>query len=956
MMTRRGAWIPSLAAVVAACGGARPAPVTVPPVDAPAPVANVGADAGRMSAHPAPLPRSNRRPAIPPQLARIAGLMPLRSLGIDAFLRTFPNYDGRGVIIAVLDGGVDPGVPGLAKTASGERKLVDVRDFSGEGRIPLALVQASPDGSVRIGGQLLAGVGRVTRLAGPPLYGGVLRERPLGRGAAADVNGDGDQDDVLPLIVARASDGWVVTADSDGDGSLADENAIHDFAAGGETLAFGRAPMTIAAKIEEADGQPVLDLFFDNSGHGTHVAGIAAGHDLFGVNGFDGVAPGAQVLALKIADNGRGKISVTGSMARALEYAAEFAARRRAPLVINLSYGVGNEIEGGAAIDSIVNEFALAHPDIPVVVSAGNVGPGISSVGFPASADHAIAVCALLPGVFARPPDPELPTASDVIGWWSARGGEVAKPDLCAPGVAYSNVPLWHTGEEVSAGTSMAAPQVAGAIAILQSAMRQAGRRVPASELKQSLTATATTVPGASVLDMGAGIPDLVRAYNWLRAGHQAGRFVVRALPDGGNTSRASAAMRRSGLAGSGDTIQRFSVTPVAGQAAARLLLASDAPWLRAPAGIELSGDPASIPVTYDARALQRPGLYVGTVWARSASDPAAGPFFGLTNTIVVPLPLDQPIDTAGALEPGAVARFFLAVPADAGGLRVEVQTEDEAGATLYLFEPGGQPYRRGGRIEARLDETSAGPALARLDVAADALVPGVYEAVVVAPPASEARYRFRAALPGVAIETISAARGVELRNRTHETQEPIVTAEIAGLTTLARVTGQRADPETLNVEIPAWARELVVQVSLDPAMWNEITDFGVTLFDQGRPIADDPLNHAVGGVTLALDSSHAGRTLSVELFPAFARERASGQWQAEVTLALVAAEPWSLALLERTDEAVQLGPGASAALAWPILPPDVPVMPGYDPLVRVTASLPSAPPSTKQGPLGREQ
>src|SRR3989449_8209311 len=51
-------------------------------------------------------------------------------------------------------------------------------------------------------------------------------------------------------------------------------------------------PITLAANLEETNGVPALDLVFDNGGHGTHVAGIAAGHNLFNVAGFDGVAPG----------------------------------------------------------------------------------------------------------------------------------------------------------------------------------------------------------------------------------------------------------------------------------------------------------------------------------------------------------------------------------------------------------------------------------------------------------------------------------------------------------------------------------------------------------------------------------------------------------------------------------------------------------------------------------------
>src|SRR5213596_808180 len=389
---------------------------------------------------------ASRLPILPPARALLVGLMPLQSAGVNDFRAKHPAYDGRGVVIGILDTGVDPGVDGLIVTSTGAPKLLDVRDFSGEGVVRLTPVTPTGDGTVAVAGRALAGAGRIGRLTtATSWYAGVLAERPLGKVPGADQNGDGTNSDAFPVIVVKATDGWVAFIDTNLDGSFEDEMPLHDYRQGRETIALGTKPITLAANFGESSGVPTLAFVFDNNAHGTHVAGIAAGHTLFNVAGFDGVAPGAQLLGLKIANDARGGISVNGAMQRAMQYAARYAEQRHLPLVLNLSFGVGNELEGQAVIDSIVDAFLVAHPAVVFTISAGNDGPGLSTVGFPGSADLAVSVGAAFPGAFARPAQPGTPTAADVMGWWSSRGGELAKPDLVTPGVAFSSVPRWRS-------------------------------------------------------------------------------------------------------------------------------------------------------------------------------------------------------------------------------------------------------------------------------------------------------------------------------------------------------------------------------------------------------------------------------------------------------------------------------------------------------------------------------
>src|SRR6266704_72205 len=117
--------------------------------------------------------------------------------------------------------GVAPGVDGRIVTSTGAPKLLDVRDFSGEGVVRLTPVTPTGDGTVAVAGRALAGAGRIGRLTtATTWYAGVLAERPLGKVPGADLNGDGTNSDAFPVIVVKATDGWVAFIDTNLDGSF----------------------------------------------------------------------------------------------------------------------------------------------------------------------------------------------------------------------------------------------------------------------------------------------------------------------------------------------------------------------------------------------------------------------------------------------------------------------------------------------------------------------------------------------------------------------------------------------------------------------------------------------------------------------------------------------------------------------------------------------------------------
>ncbi|HET8622220.1 MAG TPA: S8 family serine peptidase [Gemmatimonadales bacterium] len=892
----------ALLAALAACTAKEPAPPPAPepkPSDAPPAPARP-----KPNIHPAPLRRPDSvvqpdttppKPRVaPPEVARERDWLALRATRIDAFRQAHPSWDGRGVLIGVLDTGIDPSVAGLGTTSTGERKVVDLRDFSGEGRISLMEIRPRGD-TVVVGGRRLAGFGRVAALdADGPWWGGVLHEIPLGEAPAADLDGDGTVGDTLALVVVRATDGWALFADTDGDGSLANETAVRDYLAGGQTFGWarrGRAPpLALAANFADQSDRPVLDLFFDTTGHGTFVAGIAAGNDIYGVRDFDGVAPGAQLLGIKIANDAHGGISTTGSIAQGIEYAIRFAERRRVPLVLNLSFGVGNEREGAARIDALVDSILSAHPELVLVVSAGNDGPGLSTLGFPASAARALTVGATVPASF-------IPRGTDdQIAAFSARGGELAKPNVIAPGVAYSTTPRYDTGDEIKEGTSFSAPHVAGLVAVLRSAMVQTGRSHDARSIRQAIMVTARPENEAPFIEEGTGQPDVEAAWRWLESGPAAPDVDV-VVP---GRSGPAAAFRGAGFASAGDTIQRFELVRPSGVERVTFTLRSGAPWLIAPRTVSAGPGRTPITVRYRAGLMRTPGLYSATISGWSA-DSLAGPAFRLINSVVIPhRAASAELVKSARLEAGGVQRAF--ITADTARpfiLRVATWSGLQA-AIAALHEPGGMPFRDGGQLQAGAD---SGAAVFRVD--GRDVVNGIYEADAVGLPFGGATISVR--VDHAPFRIFGETREDQVVALLESTVDAPVEAEVRMLVigaersdTVARKGG---DIVLVPFTAPAWAARAVVDVSMDPRQWPRFTDFGVSVIDQdGRILAKHPLNYAIGRLPVPLPRGHASLPLRVHLLPGLAEPGSAEPWTVVATIRLYG------------DSAVALGAGASGS------------------------------------------
>ena len=206
---------------------------------------------------------------------------------------------------------------------------------------------------------------------------------------------------------------------------------------------------------------------YDDSGHGTHVAGCLCGSGVLSEGRYKGIAPESRLVVGKVLDyKGDGNIdNMADGMEWILKQIREYDIR-----ILNISIGMDESIER-ARMEQLVELIDKAWEEgLIVVCAAGNMGPNPMTISPLGARKEVITVGCHEGGYFRNHPH--------LCEDYSSRGPTpyaMKKPDVVAPGtdIVSCNAQISRRGRYYKnayiskSGTSMAAPVVSGGLALL---------------------------------------------------------------------------------------------------------------------------------------------------------------------------------------------------------------------------------------------------------------------------------------------------------------------------------------------------------------------------------------------------------------------------------------------------------------------------------------------------------
>ena len=642
------------------------------------------------------------------------------------------GVSGQGITVAVVDSGIDPGHPDLLQTVGGSPKIVDWKDFTGEGRIETPQTVAWRD-------TYTAPTGEVYRLPldrKPPAsqsarFGFWEETTVLGK-INRDLDRNGSQLDRFGVLLVDATRTGVydtVYVDTNNNGDFNDEEPLRVFRASQDVGKLGalREGRLAARRLNfvVADLDPrgqYVTLGFDGEGHGTEVAGLLAAYS---AEGFVGVAPGAQLMALKAASSAGD--ANWYNISSAIKYAAEHGAA-----IINVSIG---GLAAASRYDSTaserLNQIARQY-GVLIILAADNTGPGLSSGTTLGSPSEVLSVGAYYsPAMWKRDFGYVVPSEGVwMLSGMGPRSDGSYLPGLIAPGGSPTTAPRWvHlSGYTTDAGTSIATPHVSGAAALLMEAGKRSGVHYDRLSVKRALEMGARPIPGVGTYEQGYGLIALPAAFERLKQINSLPALTTRTQDGNGGL------LARSIHPGNSE----FWLTNLEADLT-RVSVVSSEDWVRTTySSLTL---PPNVPrrLPLQVQPPTEPGVH--SAFLTIHEQDTFGPSTTIPITYVQPQqfqPGPEPaFFTTDRLEVARFRRYFFAIDPGAAGFTVTtralagLQGTAQGTVRVQIFRPDGQAVFQSADIGAR------GSGLTAFFQTNDP-VPGTWEVVVTALPDSE--------------------------------------------------------------------------------------------------------------------------------------------------------------------------------------------------------------------------
>ncbi|KAG7366232.1 tripeptidyl-peptidase II [Nitzschia inconspicua] len=464
------------------------------------------------------------------------------------------------------------------------------------------------------------------------------------------------------------------------------------------------------------DDATVLSIVGDCTPHGTHVASIAAvaeGPDR------SGVAPGAQLVSIKIGDSRLGSMETTSSLARGI-----LTAIRLGCDVINLSYGEGCQVPNAGRVIQLAEELVWRY-NIVFVAAVGNNGPALSTVNAPGGMSSCILGVAayvspeMMKSEYSLTSNTVTITADDgdednnrFVGstyTWSSVGPTADGSNgvcVCAPGGAITSVSNWTMQKSMLMnGTSMASPHACGCVALLLSACKAEGIPISPSRIQRAIENTAKSMPGSSRYQQGWGMVQVEEAYKYLQQMKTVATedMYFEVYIDNQSGSTRGVYIRQPEES---SIVQTFSVcvkpnfkrvdNPDDAAQKDRIdfemqfAISVTAPWVLAPDTLMLMNNGRNFKIDVDPRKLPH-GVHTANVNGHVIGQPDRGPMWSLPITVVKPLEVSRIIEQKNIeLKPTEVARFFVVPPPGCTWMDVTVRDcrtiVDDPNASSRLF------------------------------------------------------------------------------------------------------------------------------------------------------------------------------------------------------------------------------------------------------------------------------